>query len=48
MPKIPASSLTDFEAEIERQRKTDKLIKLGNTAQEAVASLRKLDRKRNR
>jgi len=46
VPEIPVSAIAGIKAEVERDRKAGKLIKLGNTAQGAVAKLRKLDRKR--
>jgi prevent-host-death family protein len=45
-PEIPASVVAEFEAEIERERKAGKLVTLGNNAEEAVAALKKLGRKR--
>lgn len=46
IPEIPLSALAEFEAEIERDRKAGRLIKLGDTPQEAAAALRRLGRKR--
>ena len=46
IPEIPASALADFDAEIERDRKAGRLVKLGRTPKEAVAALRQLARKR--
>jgi prevent-host-death family protein len=46
IPEIPASALAEFDAEIERDRKAGRLVKLGDTPGEAVAALRRLGRKR--
>jgi len=46
VPEIPASALAEFDAEIERDRKAGRLVKLGDTPGEAVAGLRRLGRKR--
>jgi prevent-host-death family protein len=46
VPEIPASALAAFDAEIERDRKAGKLVKLGDTPQEAGAALNRLGRKR--
>lgn len=46
VPEIPAAALADFEAEIERDRKAARLIKLGDSPREAVAALQKLGPKR--
>jgi prevent-host-death family protein len=46
VPEIPASALAQFDAEIERDRKNGRLVKLGDTPEEAVAALRRLGRKR--
>jgi len=46
VPEIPASALAEFDAEIERDRKAGRLVKLGDTPGEAVAALRRLGRKR--
>jgi prevent-host-death family protein len=43
-PEIPLSALKKFEAEIERDRKAGKLVKLGDTPEEAVAALRRLSK----
>ncbi len=45
-PEIPASALAEFDAEIKRDRKARRLIKLGDTPKEAVAALRRLAQKR--
>jgi prevent-host-death family protein len=45
VPEIPASALAEFDAEIERDRKAGKLVKLGDTPQEAVTALKRLRRK---
>jgi len=45
-PEIPVSALAEFDAEIERDRKAGKLVKLGDTPAEAVAALRRLGGKR--
>jgi hypothetical protein len=42
IPEIPPSAL----AEIEQDRKTGRLVKLGNTPEDAVAALRKLSKRR--
>jgi len=41
VPEIPASALAEFEAEIEKDRKSGKLVKLGRTPQETATALRK-------
>ena len=46
VPEIPASALAEFDAEIERDRKAGRLVKLGDTPGEAVAALKRLGRKR--
>ena len=46
LPEIPASALAAFDAEIERDRKAGRLVKLGDTPGEAVAALRRFGRKR--
>ena len=46
IPEIPASALAKFDAEIERDRKAGRLVKLGDTPEEAVAALRRPGRKR--
>jgi prevent-host-death family protein len=47
VPEIPATALAAFEAEIGRDRKSGKLVKLGDTAKEAAAALRGLKKKRS-
>jgi len=46
VPEIPLSALAEFDAEIERDRKAGRLIKLGDTPAETVAALRRMGRKR--
>jgi len=46
VPEIPASALAEFDAEIERDRKAGRLLKLGDTPEETVAALKRLGRKR--
>jgi len=46
VPEIPTSALAEFDAEIERDRKAGRLVKLGNTPEEAVAALKRPGRKR--
>jgi len=46
VPEIPISALAEFDAEIERDRKAGRLVKLGDTPEEAIAALRRLGRKR--
>jgi prevent-host-death family protein len=46
VPEIPLSALAEFDAEIERDRKAGRLIKLGDTPEETVATLRRMGRKR--
>ena len=41
VPEIPASALAEFDAEIERDRKAGKLVKLGSTPAEASANLKR-------
>jgi len=45
-PEIPASALAEFDAEIERDRKAGRLVKLGDTPKEAIAALKRLGQKR--
>ena len=47
VPVISDYALAEFDAEIERDRKAGRLVKLGDTPKEAVAALRRLGRKRN-
>jgi prevent-host-death family protein len=46
IPEIPDSALAEFDAEIERDRKAGRLVKRGDTPQEAVAALRRLGKRR--
>jgi hypothetical protein len=45
-PKIPHSALIAFDAEIDRDRKNKRLLKLGDCPSEAVATMRRLLHKR--
>ena len=46
IPEISPSAAAFIEAEIERERKAGRLIKLGDTPQEAATALRRWDKKR--
>ncbi len=46
IPEISPLAAAAIEAEIERDRKAGRLTKLGDTPEEAVATLRKWDKKR--
>ncbi len=46
VPEISPSAAAAIEAEIERDRKAGRLVKLGDTPEEAVATLRRWDKKR--
>lgn len=41
-PRIPESALADFEAEIEADRKSGRLGKVGSSVEEAAVNLRQL------
>ncbi len=46
IPEISPAAAAAIEAEIERDRKAGRLIKLGDTPEEAVKTLRQWDKKR--
>ena len=46
IPEISPSAAAAIEAEIEQDRKAGRLLKLGDTPEEAVATLRRWDKKR--
>lgn len=46
VPEISPAAAARIEAEIERDRKAGRILKLGDTPKEAVATLRKWDKKR--